>query len=69
MKQRELDPIERHKSLYKMKKFTITGGKVNTNRKPFDIKGMSNGMQQNREEFMEAPAQAQDFAQEQCAQE
>jgi len=42
MKQRESYPIERQRSLYKMKKFSSVGGKVNTNRKLFDIKLMTN---------------------------
>lgn len=58
MKQRELDPIEKQKSLYKMKKFSSCGGKVNTNRKPFDVRGMSNGMQQRREEYDQEQAHA-----------
>lgn len=38
MKQREQDPKEKHKNLFKMQKFGTVHGKVNTNRKPFDVK-------------------------------
>jgi len=54
LKQRELDPIEKQKSMYKMKKFTAVGSRVNTNRKPFNIKDLS------RQGAQDAEGQQQD---------
>jgi len=59
MKQRELDPIERQRSLYKMKKFSSVGGKVNTNRKPFDIKHMTNREEAPPEQYQQESMEPQ----------